>query len=94
MDNTNTFKATITRFDCDMGWYYVSVPLELSVPLKAFAERGLIAVSATVGKTSWPTSLMPMGDGTHFLALSAKVRKKEGLELGDEIQVSFELRQR
>jgi len=35
---------------------------------------------------------LPMGDGTHFIALPAKVRKKENLSLGDEVEISFETR--
>jgi len=91
---SQTFVAKVERYDCNMGWHYVSVPTELSEPLKAFADRGLIAVTATVGNTSWPTSLMPVGDGTHMIALSAKVRKAEGIVLGDEVELTFELRQR
>jgi len=91
---SNTFTARIELFDCKMAWHYVSVPIELSEPLKVFADRGMIAVTATVGSSSWPTSLVPMGDGTHFIALAAKIRKKENLTLGDEVEVCFELRQR
>jgi len=91
---SHTFTAKVERFDCNMGWHYVSVPADLCEPLKVFADRGLIAVTATVGSSSWPTSLLPMGDGTHFVALAAKIRKQEGIELGDEIEMSFELRQR
>ncbi|MDR3137164.1 MAG: DUF1905 domain-containing protein [Coriobacteriales bacterium] len=33
---------------------------------------------------------MPMGDGTHFIALPAKVRTREKIKLGDKILVAFE----
>jgi hypothetical protein len=62
--------------------------------LEHLADRGLIAIAATVGRTSWLTSLLPMGDGTHFIALPAKVRSKEKLLLGDMLDVSFQIRQR
>ena len=76
-------------------WLYVSVSMELSAPPKIFATNfGPIAITAKVGGSSRPTSLMPMGDGTHFIALPAKVRKKEKLSLGAETQISFELRER
>jgi hypothetical protein len=90
----SAFKAKMELFERDKGWYYVSVPTELSKPLEHLADRGLIAITATVGKTNWPTSLLPMGDGTHFIALPAKVRSKEKLMLGDAVDVSFEIRQR
>ena len=90
----NTFSAKVKLFEREMGWHYVSVPTELSKPLEHLADRGLIAVTATAGNSSWPTSLLPMGDGTHFIALPAKVRKKEKLFLGEAVEISFTLRTR
>jgi len=90
----NKFIATVELFDRVKGWHYVSVPTELSKPLEYLADRGLIAVTASVGNSSWPTSLLPMGDGTHFIALPAKLRSKEKLSRGDKIEVSFETRTR
>jgi hypothetical protein len=89
-----SFKGTMELFEREKGWYYVSAPTELCGPLEHLADRGLIAITATVGKTSWPTSLLPMGDGTHFIAIPAKVRSKVKLMLGDAVDVSFEIRQR
>ena len=88
----NRFNANVELFEREKGWYYVSVPTSLSKPLEHLADRGLIAVTARVGNSSWSTSLLPMGDGTHFIALPAKVRKKENLSLGVAIEISFETR--
>jgi len=90
----NTFVAKVELFERDKGWYYVSVPTELSKPLEYLGDRGLIAVTAKAGNTSWSTSLLPMGDGTHFLALPAKVRSKEKLSPGVTVEISFEIRTR
>ncbi len=89
MDQTYEFEGQVELFPQDNGWYFVRAPSKLSKPLEIMAERGLIAVLATVGPSSWPTSLLPYGDGTHFIALPAKVRKKEKLTLGNNIKVSF-----
>ena len=90
----NTFVAKVEIFERAMGWHYIAVPTELSKPLEHLADRGLIAVKAKVGNSSWPTSLLPMGDGTHFIALPAKVRSKEKISLGMTIEASFETRTR
>ena len=87
----NTFKAQICLFERDKGWYYVPVPSELSKPLEHLADRGLIAITANAGASSWPTSMLPMGDGTHFIALPAKVRQKEKLSLGATVEITFEV---
>ena len=89
-----TFIAKVELFERKKGWYYVPVPVEYSKPLEHLAERGLIAVTVSVGSSTWPTSMLPMGDGTHFIALPAKVRAKENLTFGMEIGVSFEVRKR
>jgi hypothetical protein len=88
------FTAKVEMFERDKGWYYVSVPAELVKPLEGLADRGLIAVTACVGGQAWPTSLLPMGDGTHFIALPAKLRTKQRIALGDSIATSFEVRER
>lgn len=71
------------------GWHYVAVPQEYSHELAHLAERGLVAVRATVGDISWDTSLLPMGDGTQFIALPAKVRQANRLMVGGNVTVSF-----
>ena len=87
-------KGRVEIFPVKNPWVYIGVPEKYSKILKAFAERGLIAVRVTLGKSSWDTSLMPMGNGTHFIPLSAKIRKVERIEIGDIISISFVLRER
>jgi hypothetical protein len=92
---TEKFNSIVEIFDKDnMPWWFVRVPKELSEPYEVLADRGLIAITATVGKTLWPTSLLPYGDKTHFIALPAKVRKANDIKLGDEISIEFEIRER
>jgi hypothetical protein len=88
------FSSMIELFPQKGGWHYVAVPKNISTPLLYLADRGLIAIHATVGKSTWSTSLLPMGDKTHFIALNTKVLKKEKLALGQKINISFILRQR
>ena len=89
-----TFNAKVELFNREKGWYYVLVPKKISNPLKKLSDRGLIAVTASIGSSLWQTSLLPMGDGTHFIALPAKVRSKEDISTGKEIEISFETRNR
>ncbi|MGH8924783.1 MAG: DUF1905 domain-containing protein [Acidimicrobiia bacterium] len=76
------------------GWYYIAVPRWISDELSHLADRGLIPVKATVGSTSWDTSLLPKGDGSHFIALNAMVRKTNRIDVGDRITVTFQTRHR
>lgn len=86
------FSAEVCLFPQDGGWHYVAVPQDFVDELADLADRGLVAVTATVGSSSWPTSLLPMGDGSKFIPLPAKVRQKEGLAVGVRVGVEFKLR--
>jgi len=90
----NMFNARVELFERDKGWYYVRVPTFLSKLYECLVDRGLIAINATIGASSWPTSLLPMGDGTHFIPLPAKIRRIEKLKLGSMVGVSFDIRAR
>ena len=82
-------------FDFEVApWHYVRVPPDLMFALTPHLDHGLVAVTAQVGETSWPTSLMPSGKGWHFVPLPATVRKKEKVELDNEITVTLQLRTR
>jgi len=94
LTETFTVTAEVERFPQKGGWYYVPVPEEYTEITKNFADRGLVAITATVGDTNWDTSLLPKGDGTLFIALNAKVRKRETIDIGDTIDIAFKLRER
>lgn len=85
------FRVTgeVEIFPQDGGWYYLPVPIEITEDLEKLADRGLVPVTATMGNSTWDTSLLPKGDGTKFIALNAKVRGSEGIDLGDTITVKF-----
>ena len=86
--------SRVRIFLVENPWVYVDVPKKYTNETRHLAERGLVAVAVTLGKSKWNTSLMPKGDGTQFIPLSAKVRKAEKIEVGDKVKLSFTLRQR
>lgn len=47
---------------------------------------GMIPVMAQIGETRWETSLFPK-DGRYLVPVKARVRKVEGLEVGDVVTV-------
>lgn len=84
----------VELFPQEGGWYYLAVPTAISEELADFADRGLVAIRATIGETSWDTSLLPKGDGTQFIALKASVRQAARVDVGDRVTVRFQLRSR
>ena len=73
--------------------YFVSVPDEKCAPIQDVANEvtygwGMIPATVTVGDTTWPTALWPK-NGTYVVPLKAWVRKAEGIEDGETIEVSW-----
>jgi hypothetical protein len=89
---TFEFKNKVEKFSGKGGWFYVEAPPVVTKNLSHKIVWGLIPINAKVGKTTWKTSLMPMGDGSHFVALNSIVRKKEGIEMGKTVKITFTLR--
>jgi hypothetical protein len=72
-------------------WHFITVPDEKCGALEATSRSvsygwGMIPVTATIGDTSWTTSLFPK-DGQYVVPVKTWVRKAEGLELGDVVAV-------
>ena len=72
-------------------WYFVTVPAEQCVALKAIAGAvtygwGMIPVTGQIGATRWTTSLFPK-DGWYIVPIKANVRRAENLEEGDTVTV-------
>ena len=72
-------------------WYFVTVPDELCLDLKAISGEvtygwGMIPVCARIGNSEWKTSLWPK-DGRYIVPIKTHVRKAESLEEGQEVTV-------
>ena len=85
-------KGKVELFELESPWHYVRVPKKISEMFTGKTFRGLVPITVKLGSSEWKTSLLPMGDGTHFIALKAQVRKNENIKLGDNIELSFSLR--
>ena len=80
------------------GWHFVTVDKKSSAELKEKYGKGRpgfgsIPVEATIGKTTWKSSIFPdKRSGTYLLPLNAKVRKSEGIFAKDTVTFSFHIR--
>lgn len=77
-------------------WYFVTVPEEQSLDLKAISGLvtygwGVLPVRVRIGATEWKTSLFPK-DGRYLVPIKAAVRHAEHLEEGDEVTIWLEAR--
>ncbi|KAF0171367.1 MAG: hypothetical protein FD160_3717 [Caulobacteraceae bacterium] len=82
--------------DAPASWRFVTLPKDVSQAIRTLTPLrngfGSLRVSATVGKTTWKTSLFPSKEqGAFLLPMKADVRKKEKLSDGDMVKVAVEL---
>ncbi|BDZ64278.1 DUF1905 domain-containing protein [Agromyces mangrovi Wang et al. 2018] len=92
-----TFRAEVWQWDArtEEGWYFVTLPVG---PSEEIADRprpprgfGSVKVRVRVGGSTWSTSIFPDSKaGAYVLPLKKAVRKAEGIELGDEVEVELE----
>ncbi len=77
------------------SWVFVTVPEDVSDEIRdrGGPPRGFgsVRVEATIGSTTWRTSVFPNSDslGTFALPLKKAVRKAENLEVGEPARVSL-----
>lgn len=93
------FDAELWLWDARQSdsWTFVRLPEEASAEIREIAgviPRGFgsVRVTATIGTTSWKTSIFPDAKaGVYVLPLKKAVRKAEKVEAGDTATVKVEL---
>jgi hypothetical protein len=94
---TFTFSAPLWQYPGESGWYFVSVPAEISddiAELTAGTRHGFgsVRVTATVGGTTWQTSVFPDSKtGAYLLPVKKSVRTAEHLSPGDTVSTRLEV---
>ena len=88
------FTAEIYEWTARRNWFFVDVPPELGADISDQPRMprgfGSARVVATVGGTTWSTSIFPLGE-TYVLPLKKAVLKAEGIGEGDEIEVDLDV---
>lgn len=75
------------------GWHIVCLPKELASEIREslkFLEEGWgrMKITAKIGNTEWKTAIwFDTKHETYLLPLKAEIRKKEKLEIDNEIEV-------
>lgn len=78
------------------GWHFLTLPSELTQGLKLMRGKsrawGSMRVNVRLGESRWSTSLFPdTRSGAFLLPIKSEVRRREGVEAGDRVQVAIEV---
>jgi hypothetical protein len=90
------FRAAVWLYAGQGAWHFVTLPADLGDSLRRMwggsKGFGSIRVKATLGDTSWRTSVFPDArSGSFVLPLKAEVRRREQIQAGQTRLFTIEL---
>jgi hypothetical protein len=95
---TVVFDAELWLWDARRAdkWTFVSLPASESEEIRDLAgglRRGFgsLRVRATIGTSTWTTSIFPGGQAGYVLPVKRPVRVAQALDVGDAVTVTVEL---
>lgn len=96
MSESFKFTSSVTRYPGAGGWHFVELDKQLSKDVKIIAGGetvgfGYVRIEATIGDTSWQTTLFPSKEKIYLMAIKEPIRKKENIKENDLVSVSFTL---
>jgi hypothetical protein len=91
------FRAKLWRHSGKAAWHFVTAPKDTSEQMRVLSQGlrnafGSLRVIATIGKSTWRTSVFAdTKAGAFLLPVKAEVRRKERIGHGDAVDVTLEL---
>src|SRR5438552_9070708 len=79
-----SFTATLQRPEGVGTWTYLTVPFDV---LAEYGVKGQVKVQGTINGAFFRGSLMPHGDGRHFLVVKKSLRDQAGAAQGSLVKV-------
>ena len=90
-----TFEAEVWPHSGEGGWHFVTVPADVSDEIRDHSAPGgfgSVRVTATIGGTTWQTSVFPQtGTGCYVLPVRRQVRDAEDAHAGAVVRVRIEV---
>lgn len=95
-NQTFRIREKVWRYPGPAGWFFVNTGREVAEALRFFENFekvgwGYIKVTAQLGRTRWDTTLFPTKAKDFLLAIKASVRKTEGIQEGDLLDIRITL---
>ena len=92
-----TFKTKVWLYAGPTPWHFVTLPKKLAAEIQVFyggqkKNFGSIGVLATVGRTTWKTSIFSdTKSGSFVLPLKAEIRRREKITADKMLAVSIRI---
>lgn len=91
-----TFESEVFSWDGDQpgSWRFARVPVDVADELRMGERKGFgsVKVRATIGETTWETSVFPEKATDSFvLPVKKSVRQAEGIDDGDVVAIRLQL---
>jgi hypothetical protein len=89
------FSANIWQHSATGGWYFVSLPIELSNEIRGTLQWqeegwGRLKAIAKIGNSEWNTAIwFDTKHSTYLLPIKAEIRRKEKIELNQMLEISI-----
>ncbi|PIP89026.1 MAG: hypothetical protein COW01_15690 [Bdellovibrionales bacterium CG12_big_fil_rev_8_21_14_0_65_38_15] len=96
-DFTYTFKTKLWKYQGPAGWYFVTVPKQLSKNIRKIHQSseegwGRLKSNAVIAKTSWRTAIwFDTKADAYLLPIKAEIRKKESLQEGSKVEITLSI---
>lgn len=90
------FESTVIRWEQRVdSWFFATMPEELSVEIRELPAPprgfGSLRVRATIGGSTWSTSIFYSAQRMFLLPLKKAIRQEEGIEEGDTVLVALDI---
>lgn len=82
------FEAVLIRPAGVGTWTYVDVPFDVQ---EAFGSKGQVRVRGTVNGAPYRGTLMPHGNGAHYLVVNRQLREAAGVIDGGTVTVTVQI---
>lgn len=91
------FETELWLHQGEAAWHFLTLPADVSDDIEArTADQhrgfGSVRVRVTIGATTWQTSVFPDSKrGAYVLPVKKDVRRAEGIDTGDTVDVRIDL---
>jgi len=91
-----TIRGKLWRYPGPGGWHFVTLAKGHAGALKMRPREtkvgwGYVPMRATLGKSTWRTTLFPTKEGKYLLAVKKALRAAEGVADGDTVRARVAL---